>query len=132
MRVSKMQSIKNIQYSNEDKSQLLDLYIPEEKEFSVFIYFHGGGLEAGDKTDYIIIAKQTPPYIRLRVCFQLFIRRVNFQCLVHKIPYLITCNTVEKTGARNMCKEADRKSVAGINKVIRTCGAIPAELTDWA
>ena len=29
--------------------RLLDLYLPEGDVKAVFIYFHGGGLEAGDK-----------------------------------------------------------------------------------
>ena len=31
--------------------QVLDLYLPEEEDFDLFIYFHGGGLEKGDKKD---------------------------------------------------------------------------------
>ena len=30
-------------------SQVLDLYLPEQESFPVFVYFHGGGLENGDK-----------------------------------------------------------------------------------
>ena len=45
---------------NEKTKQRLDIYLPESSEFSVLLYFHGGGLEAGDKSnqkvlfDYII------------------------------------------------------------------------------
>lgn len=47
-----MKTIKDICYSSiGHTSQKLDLYLPECEEFSVFIYFHGGGLEKGDKTD---------------------------------------------------------------------------------
>lgn len=32
-------------------NQLLDIYLPEKESFPVFLYFHGGGLEAGDKNN---------------------------------------------------------------------------------
>ncbi|MBE6885097.1 MAG: alpha/beta hydrolase [Ruminococcaceae bacterium] len=32
-------------------SQVLDLYLPDSKQFPVFIYLHGGGLEAGSRAD---------------------------------------------------------------------------------
>ena len=43
-----MKEILDICYSKETK-QCLDVYLPEEMEFPVFLYFHGGGLEEGDK-----------------------------------------------------------------------------------
>ena len=43
-----MKTIKDICYSEEHK-QNLDLYLPDEDRFSVFVYFHGGGLESGDE-----------------------------------------------------------------------------------
>ena len=33
-------------------AQALDLYLPDAAHFPVFVYFHGGGLEAGDKRDF--------------------------------------------------------------------------------
>lgn len=36
---------------NEQIGQCLDIYLPEKNEFPVMVYFHGGGLENGDKTD---------------------------------------------------------------------------------
>ena len=45
-----MTELKNIAYSNESPLQILDLYLPENTK-SVFLYFHGGGLEFGDKRD---------------------------------------------------------------------------------
>jgi len=43
-----MKEIHNIYYTpNHSDEQRLHLYIPESDEFSVFVYFHGGGLEAG-------------------------------------------------------------------------------------
>ena len=40
-----MRKFENICYGNEK----LDLYLPENKDFDLFVYFHGGGLERGDK-----------------------------------------------------------------------------------
>lgn len=36
---------------NEKSGQLLDIYLPEQDKFPVFVYFHGGGLTGGDKTN---------------------------------------------------------------------------------
>lgn len=45
-----MKIIKDIVYGNRDtKNQVLDLYLPENDSADVLIYFHGGGLAAGDK-----------------------------------------------------------------------------------
>ena len=45
-----MKLIQDIAYSDiGHPRQKLDLYLPDAKEFSVFIYFHGGGLERGSK-----------------------------------------------------------------------------------
>ena len=42
-----MKLIENINYSDiEHKNQVLDIYLPDCNNFSVFIYFHGGGIEA--------------------------------------------------------------------------------------
>lgn len=35
---------------NEKTKQLLDVYLPETEEFAVVLYFHGGGIESGDKS----------------------------------------------------------------------------------
>lgn len=43
-----MISIKDIKYGDSEFTKL-DIHLPENKEFPVFIYFHGGGLEGGDK-----------------------------------------------------------------------------------
>ncbi len=46
-----MQIFKNITYGSEaPESQKLDLYLPDGEVSDLFIYFHGGGLEAGDKS----------------------------------------------------------------------------------
>lgn len=45
-----MKTITDICYSNQTK-QCLDIYLPDCYEFSVVIYFHGGGLTGGDKSD---------------------------------------------------------------------------------
>ena len=34
------------------EAQRLDLYLPDEQAFPVFIFFHGGGLEKGDKQSH--------------------------------------------------------------------------------
>lgn len=45
-----MDCIKDIIYGSQDPdSQKLDLYLPEGDCADLFIYFHGGGLESGDK-----------------------------------------------------------------------------------
>ena len=43
-----MKSILNLEYCK-DNHLLLDIYLPNSKDFSVIVYFHGGGLEVGDK-----------------------------------------------------------------------------------
>ena len=37
------------------EAQKLDLWLPEKENFPVFVFFHGGGLEAGDKADEAFI-----------------------------------------------------------------------------
>lgn len=44
-----MKKINNILYGDSEINHLLDIYLPESDSFCVFIYFHGGGLESGDK-----------------------------------------------------------------------------------
>ena len=45
-----MKLLKDICYSKETK-QCLDIYLPDCDEFKTFVYFHGGGIESGDKSD---------------------------------------------------------------------------------
>ena len=46
-----MRFFENICYAKRcDNELLLDIYLPEVSEFSVFVFFHGGGLERGNKT----------------------------------------------------------------------------------
>ena len=45
-----MKTIFDICY-NENTKQFLDIYLPEAQEFAVVLYFHGGGLVSGDKTN---------------------------------------------------------------------------------
>ena len=52
-----MKTIKDISYAPYADT-VLDLYLPECEEFSVFVYFHGGGLEVGDKEDAQVFAKK--------------------------------------------------------------------------
>lgn len=44
-----MNIVSDITYNNGNEK--LDLYLPDSKQFPVLIYFHGGGLQFGDKTD---------------------------------------------------------------------------------
>lgn len=43
-----MKKISDIKYGGHEM-QMLDVYLPENDEFDVFVYFHGGGLEAGSR-----------------------------------------------------------------------------------
>ena len=47
-----MRILKDICYS-EATQQCLDIYLPDANEFKAFVYFHGGGIEAGDKSDVL-------------------------------------------------------------------------------
>lgn len=45
-----MKKIENICYKKTmPDADMLDIYLPDTEKFPVFIYFHGGGLEKGDK-----------------------------------------------------------------------------------
>ncbi len=53
-----MKFLENICYAKrEDESLLLDIYLPEASDFSVFVFFHGGGLESGNKSHVKKIAE---------------------------------------------------------------------------
>ena len=46
-----MKLLKDICYAKrEGKELLLDIYLPDRSEFPVFVFFHGGGLEGGNKS----------------------------------------------------------------------------------
>ena len=46
-----MKEFLDIYYTAEkNPMQMLDIYLPDAESFPVFIYFHGGGLEAGNRT----------------------------------------------------------------------------------
>ncbi len=51
-----MKIINNVSYSDYPEC-ILDIYLPESNEFSVFIYFHGGGFEEGDKNQGNVMAE---------------------------------------------------------------------------
>ena len=54
-----MKLIKDICYGKYDfDRRKLDIYLPDAEEFPVFIYFHGGGIEAGDKAGIEIAATE--------------------------------------------------------------------------
>ncbi|MBO7169944.1 MAG: alpha/beta hydrolase [Clostridia bacterium] len=49
-----MRIFKDIDYVGQGNvAERLDLYLPEKESFPVFVYFHGGGIETGDKTDNV-------------------------------------------------------------------------------
>ncbi len=52
-----MKILKGISYSENSQACQLDLHLPEEKSFPVFIYFHGGGLEGGSREDCGVFAR---------------------------------------------------------------------------
>jgi len=53
-----MKIIEDICYGDKrPENQTLDLYLPESDIFSVFIYFHGGGLNSGDKKSAALTAE---------------------------------------------------------------------------
>ena len=54
--VCDMKKVENVVYGD-DKCHLLDIYLPDTTEFPVFVYFHGGGLEGGDKADGEVFCK---------------------------------------------------------------------------
>lgn len=45
-----MKKVQNIIYGYDASTHLLDIYLPDSPNFSVFVYFHGGGFETGDKS----------------------------------------------------------------------------------
>ena len=44
-----MKKIENVFYAQDSGAQALDIYLPEGDVSEVFVYFHGGGLDHGDK-----------------------------------------------------------------------------------
>ena len=54
-----MKKIEDIAYGNLDSANKLNLYLPDDATSSVFVYFHGGGLEHGDKKSADVFA----PYL---------------------------------------------------------------------
>ena len=50
----KMKSIYDIEYK---ENLLLDLHLPETDTFDLFVYFHGGGIEYGDRKGVEVFAK---------------------------------------------------------------------------
>ena len=46
-----MRTLENICYVKREHEDLtLNIYLPDASEFSVFVFFHGGGLEKGNKS----------------------------------------------------------------------------------
>ncbi len=51
-----MKKIENIAYVEQPHPlQYLDLYLPDAESFPVFVYFHGGGIESGDKKNERVV-----------------------------------------------------------------------------
>lgn len=49
-----MKKLENIYYTDSKlPQQTLDVYLPDCDVFPVFVYFHGGGMESGDKADAV-------------------------------------------------------------------------------
>ena len=44
-----MKKIENIPYGNAHQRQILDIYLPDGDVKAAFLYFHGGGIEKGNK-----------------------------------------------------------------------------------
>ena len=57
-----MKRIEDIVYGNFDSANKLNLYLPDDATSSAFVYFHGGGLEHGDKKSADVFA----PYLTSR------------------------------------------------------------------
>lgn len=57
-----MKKTENIVYGDLDSVHKLDLYLPDHSVSSLFVYFHGGGLEAFDKN----VADVFAPYLTTR------------------------------------------------------------------
>lgn len=57
-----MKKIENVLYGDGKAAQVLDIYLPDRPVTAVFVYFHGGGLEGGDKSTASIFA----PYLTER------------------------------------------------------------------
>ena len=51
-----MKKIADVIYSQPESECKLDVYLPDTKASAVFVYFHGGGLQYGDKKDAEIFA----------------------------------------------------------------------------
>lgn len=51
-----MKTFTDVCYCEKHK-QYLDIYLPECKKFPVFVYFHGGGLERGDKANQQVMCR---------------------------------------------------------------------------
>lgn len=55
-----MKCLDNVCYAKRDNGELLlDVYLPDTPEFSVLVYFHGGGFKVGSKS----IAERFAPYL---------------------------------------------------------------------
>jgi len=57
-----MNTVKDIPYRKDNTSLTLDVYLPDAGVRSAFLYFHGGGLEKGDKKSAAVFA----PYLTER------------------------------------------------------------------
>lgn len=51
-----MKILSDIQYNRYDRC-MLDMYLPDEKDCPVLLFFHGGGLESGSRKDYALFGE---------------------------------------------------------------------------
>ena len=56
-----MRSFLDVEYK---ENLFIDLHLPESENFDLFIYFHGGGLEAGDRKGTEVFAKDLTIHAR--------------------------------------------------------------------
>lgn len=55
-----MKTFKDIAYATEHENQKLDIYLPDNDTFDVYVYIHGGGMEIDDKeTDIVLFESLT-------------------------------------------------------------------------
>ena len=75
-----MKLISNVCYGKtKHPEQYLDIYLPDKDAFKVFVYMHGGGIEAGDKSSMTAVGE----YVASQgiALFQLIIECIHRLCI---------------------------------------------------